>query len=263
MPFKVSCPGCRKALQVPDEVAGKRAKCPACGQAFVVPRPPAASAPAESKTSWFDEAMNDPFPAAAKPAANPDRQDAASQPPDAVGAWRDGKQLVVAVRGCASPRCVKTGAPTSGRTTALELVWAPQAALWFIAFGAIGHLIAKRMTGTKVLLDVPITSDWLKRRRKLRWLGWSLVVAGLLWVVLTAVVWIAAEAVMLNSPRGRAVGGMDVAPYAFRPSVLDRCDGVSVCPMRFHSDRPQGRGRLCLGCRRYPKFLEQLPTWDR
>ncbi len=42
MPFKTTCPGCAKILDVPDSVAGKRVKCPACGQMWQVAAPSAA-----------------------------------------------------------------------------------------------------------------------------------------------------------------------------------------------------------------------------
>ena len=32
------CPGCGKAIQVPDSMAGKRVKCPACADVWQVPR---------------------------------------------------------------------------------------------------------------------------------------------------------------------------------------------------------------------------------
>lgn len=41
MPLKVSCPQCRKALTVPDQLAGRTGKCPGCGASVSIP--PAAS----------------------------------------------------------------------------------------------------------------------------------------------------------------------------------------------------------------------------
>jgi len=37
--MKFNCPHCQKALNVKDELAGKKGKCPFCGQALVVPAP--------------------------------------------------------------------------------------------------------------------------------------------------------------------------------------------------------------------------------
>jgi hypothetical protein len=36
MPISVVCPGCGKALKVPDQLAGKNARCPACKTTFAV-----------------------------------------------------------------------------------------------------------------------------------------------------------------------------------------------------------------------------------
>ncbi len=37
MPIDLACPSCRRALQVPDYAAGKKARCPACGEVIPVP----------------------------------------------------------------------------------------------------------------------------------------------------------------------------------------------------------------------------------
>lgn len=39
MPVRVSCPGCRRAFNAPDEYVGKTVKCPACKASFVVQQP--------------------------------------------------------------------------------------------------------------------------------------------------------------------------------------------------------------------------------
>lgn len=41
--IRISCPGCQKMLNVPDEKAGKTGKCPQCMTAFVIPEAPAAT----------------------------------------------------------------------------------------------------------------------------------------------------------------------------------------------------------------------------
>ncbi|MBC8873060.1 MAG: DUF4339 domain-containing protein [Planctomycetes bacterium] len=37
MPIETKCPGCQRLLRVPDEHAGKQARCPACNTIYVVP----------------------------------------------------------------------------------------------------------------------------------------------------------------------------------------------------------------------------------
>lgn len=44
--MKVACPNCQKPIKVPDEWAGRTARCPVCKGPFVVPGQPVASAPA-------------------------------------------------------------------------------------------------------------------------------------------------------------------------------------------------------------------------
>lgn len=44
MPIEFHCPGCQRILRVPDETAGKQAKCPQCGAVSTIPAPPSAKA---------------------------------------------------------------------------------------------------------------------------------------------------------------------------------------------------------------------------
>src|SRR2546423_610715 len=37
MPLRLTCPGCKRTVSVPDEAAGKTVRCPACKTPFVVP----------------------------------------------------------------------------------------------------------------------------------------------------------------------------------------------------------------------------------
>lgn len=45
MPIKISCPQCRKALTVPDQLAGRTGKCPACAAQVSIPMPAAPTLP--------------------------------------------------------------------------------------------------------------------------------------------------------------------------------------------------------------------------
>ncbi|MGE3807196.1 MAG: hypothetical protein AB7K24_21245 [Gemmataceae bacterium] len=73
MAIAVQCDGCKKNLNVPDNMAGKRGKCPACGQVLSIPAlQAAASAPAAAAAPQAP-APQAPAPAAAEsaPAAPP------------------------------------------------------------------------------------------------------------------------------------------------------------------------------------------------
>jgi hypothetical protein len=50
MPIETICKGCARKLRVPDEHAGKKARCPQCGLIYVVPGSPAASTPTTPPT---------------------------------------------------------------------------------------------------------------------------------------------------------------------------------------------------------------------
>ena len=41
MPIKFTCPHCQKAINVRDELAGKKGACPGCKKAVTVPQPAA------------------------------------------------------------------------------------------------------------------------------------------------------------------------------------------------------------------------------
>ena len=47
MPIEIVCPGCERTLRVPDDHAGKPARCPECNQVTTIPLP---DAPTESDT---------------------------------------------------------------------------------------------------------------------------------------------------------------------------------------------------------------------
>jgi hypothetical protein len=59
VPIEFNCDGCGKTLRVPDEHAGKQARCPGCQTVLTVPSPPhdfaplpSANLPPDSGTSW-------------------------------------------------------------------------------------------------------------------------------------------------------------------------------------------------------------------
>jgi len=56
MAIETKCPGCQRLLRVPDEHAGKQARCPACNTIYVVPGGETASletAASDADDSWY------------------------------------------------------------------------------------------------------------------------------------------------------------------------------------------------------------------
>src|SRR5438093_7627339 len=51
MTLKFSCPHCRKASRVKEELAGKKAKCPACQQVLTIPTVARSSSPTSAKST--------------------------------------------------------------------------------------------------------------------------------------------------------------------------------------------------------------------
>lgn len=62
MPIETICQGCARKLRVPDEHAGKKARCPQCGMIYVVPSSPDASSPAIDPASPETPARTDSGP---------------------------------------------------------------------------------------------------------------------------------------------------------------------------------------------------------
>ena len=80
MAIESPCPGCGVVLAVPDEHAGKQARCPECATVFLVP----------SKTESVAETAENLTPLAAEAATQPDEQEipvAIAPPPDHRQWW--------------------------------------------------------------------------------------------------------------------------------------------------------------------------------
>ena len=90
MPIKVVCPKCKKALNAPDAMAGKKVKCPGCMAVMDVP---AGIAAFQGETKL-----------AAKPAAPP----AAAKPAAPLAAAAPGPATPPAKGGNACPKCKKS-----------------------------------------------------------------------------------------------------------------------------------------------------------
>jgi hypothetical protein len=67
MPTLIECPSCRRQLQVPDELVGRKVKCPGCGLVFTTARPGEAAPPAYPSAESA-EGASPPEPALVRPA---------------------------------------------------------------------------------------------------------------------------------------------------------------------------------------------------
>jgi uncharacterized RDD family membrane protein YckC/RNA polymerase subunit RPABC4/transcription elongation factor Spt4 len=74
MAIDLNCSGCGKRLRVPDDSAGKQARCPACGRISTVPGP-------ENRDALFSDLSDNPF--ADTPAPSAPVSDNPYQPPSA------------------------------------------------------------------------------------------------------------------------------------------------------------------------------------
>ena len=62
MPIETICQGCARKLRVPDEHAGKKARCPQCGMIYVVPGSVEASWPSPAEDRGLPRESIDPTP---------------------------------------------------------------------------------------------------------------------------------------------------------------------------------------------------------
>src|SRR6266568_8453693 len=88
MPTPISCPGCQKALRVPDEALGKSILCPVCGMTFTPSRPPGGEStpsprthPEPEKMAIADKPILSRMPAAGDRRFDPDEGDQALRRP--------------------------------------------------------------------------------------------------------------------------------------------------------------------------------------
>jgi hypothetical protein len=97
-----------------------------------------------------------------------------------MGLWRDSESLVVNLsRTDFPPRCLKTNESIEGSFTHLEVHWIPAHGMWLLVFGLIGHCIAKSLSGRAIPLQVPLSQAWLAKRKLISFMGWLLLLAGL------------------------------------------------------------------------------------
>jgi len=71
MPIEFRCPACQQQLRVPDESAGKNAKCPKCATISAIPFASAAAASAPPPPPSLPPPPSSPFSDAGQPGGNP------------------------------------------------------------------------------------------------------------------------------------------------------------------------------------------------
>jgi hypothetical protein len=80
--------------------------------------------------------------------------------------FRDGKQIVVVGSQFVFPTCcVMTGRTDNLVPKAHTVKFTPNGMTWAIMFGAIGAAIAQATMGRKLELNLPISNDWLAKKK--------------------------------------------------------------------------------------------------
>lgn len=67
MPIEFHCPECGKLLRVPDDAAGKQARCPSCGAVATIPAGPGAASPPGAAAGSSTAPFGGPLPSGAAP----------------------------------------------------------------------------------------------------------------------------------------------------------------------------------------------------
>src|SRR5437762_8059246 len=78
MTLKFSCPHCRKAIRVKEELAGKKAKCPACQQVLTIPTVARSTGPPPAKSTTESDLEAQALAALAEQSKAPATPDGAS-----------------------------------------------------------------------------------------------------------------------------------------------------------------------------------------
>jgi hypothetical protein len=99
--------------------------------------------------------------------------------PDAPGAFRRGKYVVLSRAGLLPARCFKSNEPTTftlQRTVTRTPVWALVGLLFF---GPLGYFILAVASQKKARVHIPLTEAYVKRRRLNIAIGWVLLLGGI------------------------------------------------------------------------------------
>ena len=131
MPIEFRCTGCQQQLRVPDESAGKNAKCPKCGAVVVVP-----------------SALGAPFPGLASPAPQPQPQFPVSPPVPPPGSSPFGDSP-----GLGANPFGQTAKPLGGGGGAPNPYASPQAAAYQPQFATPGGPIVNQQVSVEQIFN--------------------------------------------------------------------------------------------------------------
>lgn len=149
MPVAVQCPKCQLSYNLPDQMAGKQAKCK-CGEQLTIPAAMASvrvpSPTATAQTSRPIPPTYQPVPAQVNVP-----QPAFSQPTNApAGLWQAGNLLVMSVKAHLPLNvCIKTGGPAALQRTE-KLTWVPAWVAVTALKGRITHHAASQSHGREL-----------------------------------------------------------------------------------------------------------------
>lgn len=185
MPVAVQCPKCQLAYNLPDQMAGKQAKCK-CGQQLTIPaaatnvRAPAptmqhapATAPATRQVpptyQPVPAQVNVPRPAVTQPTQAP-----------ALGLWQAGSLLVMSVKAQLPLNvCIKTGGPAALQRTE-KLTWVPAWVAVTAVKGRLTHYAASQSHGRELTVRFGVSRGAHFLRLLPLVAGYTLVAIGLL-----------------------------------------------------------------------------------
>jgi hypothetical protein len=202
MTISAQCPHCQRTYNLPDQQAGKTAKCK-CGQQFLIPQPVLAEPELEPLD---DDLMLQPLAAElpplqplqptsafAQPAQRGSFQQPAFQQPafkqsapatttpiSTNGLWRAGGLLVMQ-SGAFLPQhvCIKTG-EAAATTLNVKLTWIPAWVHFTIIFGRIIHYAIVRSHGREAQVKVGLSSGTALKRNLAIYGGYGMVGLGFL-----------------------------------------------------------------------------------
>lgn len=100
-----------------------------------------------------------------------------------AGIWRQGKVLVLHKKAPLPDICVKSNVPAKGRLTR-KLQWHHPAIALTILIGVLVYFVIALVVTKKATLSIPLSDEWLARRKSRMLIAWGIAAAGLLMFVL-------------------------------------------------------------------------------